>query len=209
MVVYKIVNIVNNKLYFGVTKCDLKKRWNEHKCKSRSGKSHLYCSIRKYGIDNFIIEEVFKCNTESEMYELEVDMIKKYQTNNPLFGYNNSIGGEVSSKGKKLSKETKSIISKFQKERVRNPHSKETKDKMSKSAKGRDMSIAIKNSAIKRKGQKAHNICKVSKYTLNNVFLEEFNSLTDAAKNVNGCVSAFGALRIGRLKTYKKFIWKF
>ena len=33
--------------------------------------------------------------------------------------------------------------------------------------------------------------------------------MTLAAKSVNGNVSAFGLLKKGRLKTYKKFIWKF
>lgn len=209
MIVYKITNILDNKLYFGITKCSLQKRWNEHKCKSKCGKTHLYYAIRKFGINNFIIEEVFKCNTEHEMYELEIDLIKKYKTNNPKFGYNNSSGGELSSKGKKLSNETKLKISKFQKERLREPHSEETKLKMKLASKGRDMSKVWINSAKARKGTKAINAKKVIKCDLKGNELEKFNSYSEAAKNVNGKIPAFTMLKKGRLKTYKNYLWKF
>ena len=33
-IVYKITNIINDKLYFGVTQQELKIRWQQHKCNS-------------------------------------------------------------------------------------------------------------------------------------------------------------------------------
>jgi group I intron endonuclease len=209
MIVYKITNKINNKIYFGITKCSLKKRWNEHKCKSKQGKTHLSKSILKYGIENFNIEIVKKCISEDEMYLLEIKLIKIHKTNNPVFGYNNSTGGEFSSKGKKLSIEAKNKISNFQKNRIRKPHSEETKRLISLSAKNRDMSELWKKSAEKRKGKKSHNVCPVLKYSLNGDFIERFESFKDASKNVNGTPSAFTAIKRGRLKTYKNYIWKF
>lgn len=209
MIVYKITNKINGKLYFGISKCSIKKRWNEHKSKSRSGKSHLSLAIKKYGVSSFCIELIRECFSEKEMYDLEIDFIKKYKTNNPLYGYNNSCGGEVSSKGKTLSDETRRKISEYQKVRDRKPHSEQAKKNMSILAKGRDMTELIKKSALKRKGKQSHNICSVSKYSNNNVFIEKYSSLTLAAKSVNGRTSAFCALKRGRLKTYKNFIWKF
>ena len=139
MIVYKITNKINGKLYFGISKCSIKKRWNEHKSKSRSGKSHLSLAIKKYGVSSFCIELIRECFSEKEMYDLEIDFIKKYKTNNPLYGYNNSCGGEVSSKGKTLSDETRRKISEYQKVRDRKPHSEQAKKNMSILAKGRDM----------------------------------------------------------------------
>ena len=209
MILYKIENLVNNKCYFGITKCSLNKRWREHKCKSKKSNNHLYTSIRKYGIDNFSVTLIKEFDNEDEMYLSEVEYIKKYRSNNPKYGYNNSIGGEISSLCKKLSNETKLKISNYQKNRKRNKHSDETKKNISLAAKGRDMSKAVESSANKRRGKKSHNICSVSKYSLDSEFIEKFDSLTDAAKNVNGTASAFCAIKRGRLKTYKKFIWKF
>lgn len=157
MIVYKITNILNGKLYFGITKYSLQKRWNEHKCKSKSGKSHLYLAIRKYGITNFIIEKICECKTEYEMYDLEVYFIKLHKTNNPDFGYNNSIGGEFSSKGKKLSEETKLKISKYQKERIRKPHSEETKKRMRDAALKNKSYLNLKKTYGHNKGKPAHN----------------------------------------------------
>jgi group I intron endonuclease len=157
MIVYRIKNKQNGKLYFGITKCRLKKRWNEHKCKSKTGKSHLHNAMRKYGIDSFDIETVKVCDSEDEMYSLEVSLIKNHKTNNPKYGYNNSIGGEKSSLGKRLSEEVKAKISKSQKGKKRRPHSIEARKKMSESAKGRDMSKAVNRSAQLRRGQAAKN----------------------------------------------------
>ena len=58
MIVYKITNTINDKVYIGITKCTLSKRWAEHKCKSKSLCSHLYLSIKKYGTSFFKIESI-------------------------------------------------------------------------------------------------------------------------------------------------------
>lgn len=209
MLVYKITNTINNKVYYGITKCTIKKRWNEHKSKALIGKSHLSLAMKKYGVLSFEIEIVKEVFDENEMYDLEISLIKKYKSNNPKFGYNNSSGGEVSSKGRKLTLTQREQISKYQKGRKRKPHSEEAKNNMSLAAKGRDMTKAIKKSVEKRKGKMSHNVCSVSKYNLDGTFIKRYDSLTLAAKSVNGVVCAFMALKRGRLKTYKNYIWKF
>ena len=176
MIVYRITNLINGKLYFGITKCKLRKRWNEHRYNSKHKNSHIYLAMRKYGIENFIIEIVKNCDSEYEMYELEKRLIAKYKSNNRLYGYNNSTGGEISSKGKKLSKEVRKKISEYQKNRKRKPHTKEAKKNMSKAAKGRDMSKVIEASIKKTKGKPAHNRKKV---VLNKN--EFFDSITEAS----------------------------
>ncbi len=207
--VYKISNIINNKIYFGVTQQDLKVRWQQHKCNSNKKSYHLYNAIKKYGFDNFYIEIVFEAQTKKEMLDKEIELISMYNTNNRLYGYNNSTGGESSRKGCKLTQEQKNNISEYQKNRIRKSHSIETIKKMSLVAKGRDMTKVIEKSVKVRKGIQSHNVCKVYKYSLDGVFIEKFDSYTLAAKNVGGVVCAFGALKKDRLKTYKNFIWKF
>lgn len=208
-IVYKISNRINNKIYFGVTQQDLKVRWQQHKCNSNKKSYYLYNAIKKYGFDNFNIEIVFEADTKKEMLEKEIQLISIYKTNNRLFGYNNSTGGESSKKGCKLTQEQKNNISNYQKNRIRKPHSIETIKKMSLISKGRDMTKLIEKSVQSRKGKQSHNVCIVYKYSLDGIFIEKFDSYTLAAKNVGGKVSAFSALKRNRLKTYKNFIWKF
>ncbi len=156
-ILYSITNQVDRKIYFGITKCPLQKRWNEHKHSLKNGSSHLHRAMRKYGVKNFIMRNEREFDEESKMYKAEIDMIALHKSNNPKYGYNNSIGGEHSSKGKKLSKETKRKISQYQLGRKRRPHSKEAKENMRKAALGRDMSKAVKESADKSRGKPSHN----------------------------------------------------
>jgi group I intron endonuclease len=55
MHIYTITNLINGKVYVGQTvQKNPKMRWYAHLADARSGKkSHLYDSIRKYGVDNF------------------------------------------------------------------------------------------------------------------------------------------------------------
>lgn len=209
MICYKIINLINNKVYIGITKNSITKRWNEHKSKSKTSNSHLSKSIRKYGVENFKIHILKEFDNEQQMYDYEIEAIKKYKSTNHFFGYNNSEGGEKSSKGKKLSEETKKKISEYQKKRKRTKHSEETRKKQSESAKGRDMSKAVKSSADKRRGKPSHNRVCVYQFDLENNFIKKFNSLSEAAKSVNGVTSAFSALKRKTLKTYKGYTWKF
>lgn len=59
MIIYKITNLVNKKVYIGLTTCSLDYRWSRHITESKNvlNTKHLYKSMRKYGINNFIIEK--------------------------------------------------------------------------------------------------------------------------------------------------------
>jgi predicted GIY-YIG superfamily endonuclease len=101
---YKISNLVNDKVYVGQTSRDLKQRFAEHK-KLHSDCKHLNRAMKKYGIDSFNIELITVCHTQSVADTLEIyfiDIMKSVQN-----GYNIRGGG---SRGK-LSAETKRKIS--------------------------------------------------------------------------------------------------
>jgi hypothetical protein len=67
--IYKITNTINNKYYIGAHKTI-----NENDNYFGSGKL-LKRSIKKHGIENFIKEIVEYCNSESEMFERELEII--------------------------------------------------------------------------------------------------------------------------------------
>jgi len=105
--IYKIINLINGKIYIGQTVKTLKKRWNEHKHDAHNKKrklynSHLYESIRKYDIENFSTEEIEVCNSQNELDKREDYWISFYDSMNRNKGYNLKRGG---SRGK-LSEES-------------------------------------------------------------------------------------------------------
>lgn len=52
-------------------------------------------SIDKYGIENFDVDKIFDTAKDlEELNEKEIYWINFYKSNNPLYGYNETIGGE-------------------------------------------------------------------------------------------------------------------
>lgn len=90
MIIYKITNKVNGDFYIGKTSKSKEERIKKHFYNSSYGKeTHLYNAIRKYGCDNFIIEEIEAKIPEEKLDEREMFWINKL---NPK--YNMTSGGE-------------------------------------------------------------------------------------------------------------------
>lgn len=106
--IYKIVNKINGNAYVGQTICDIKKRFREHKHASLTESTYLYNAMRKYGRDNFTIEQIDTANSIDELNNKEIYWIKKLNTKTPN-GYNITDGGS-GVKGFHHSKETKKIL---------------------------------------------------------------------------------------------------
>lgn len=63
--IYKITNNINGKIYIGQTIGAIEKRFAEHKNAAKNGCRYaLHRVIRKYGIENFSIEEIEQCPIE-------------------------------------------------------------------------------------------------------------------------------------------------
>jgi group I intron endonuclease len=96
MVIYKITNNINNKVYIGQTIRCLHERWQEHLCFtkkiSKTNDYPLYRAMRKYGVENFMIKEVGGANSLSELNYQEWLLIHKSNTLWPN-GYNLKEGG--------------------------------------------------------------------------------------------------------------------
>ena len=85
----------NNKRYIGITShTNPKHRWKGgygyHK------NDYFYRSIQKYGWDNFKHEIIASNLSKEEACKMEIELIEKYKTRYPEFGYNYSKGGETS-----------------------------------------------------------------------------------------------------------------
>lgn len=118
MVIYKIENQINHKVYIGQTN-DFEKRMRGHKSvafnkNANNYKLHLYQAIRKYGWDNFskeIIEEISDEESQEYVDERERYYIEVYDSTNREKGYNIDLGGQNGAKKQKLTFEQKVAMS--------------------------------------------------------------------------------------------------
>lgn len=98
--IYKITNLINNKMYIGKTSYTIDKRFKEHISDSkrkRCEKRPLYDAMNKYGIENFIVEEVEKIENDdiaSEREQYWINKLRTYVGFKDCKGYNATLGGD-------------------------------------------------------------------------------------------------------------------
>ena len=121
--IYKLKNIVNNKIYIGLTTQGAWDRYLNHLSEARCGsKWPIHRAIRKYGKENFeliILYTLEDNQNPKELYELEKYYIKIHNSNDRSIGYNLTEGGEGSF-GIKRSQEWKDKRKKTQLTQVAN-----------------------------------------------------------------------------------------
>lgn len=137
--IYKITNLLDNKVYIGQA-LNIDKRWKEHQAALKHNKhqnKHLQNAWNKYGEENFKFEVIEEC-IKYLLNEEGIKYVKYYNANNVYFGYNQTIGGE-STFGYKHTDKTKAKLSSINKKRLANPenhplygkhHTEETKEKI-------------------------------------------------------------------------------
>lgn len=114
-IIYKITNITNGNIYIGQTITSLKSRWSSHVSSAKYNKPWAICAaIRKYGKDNFTIEELAEAADKDALNALEILFIFNLKPQYNMCGGGGGIGSpsdEVrekiskSSKGRKITKE--------------------------------------------------------------------------------------------------------
>lgn len=178
--IYKITNTINNKIYIGQTRYTIQKRWIEH-CETSSRLNYpLYKAMRKYGQDNFIIEEIEQISDEL-LNEREIYWISFYNSYAPSgYGYNVTLGGE----GNRLY-EQKQIYEMWDNGLCITEISEQT---------GADRHIvtdilkSYKNYSIEESEKRGHEFLwskrgrKVNQYDLKGNYITTFNSLMDAQR---------------------------
>lgn len=101
--IYKITNNINGKVYIGQSR-NIDRRLKYYywayntDCNYYDTKREIIKAMRETGIENFTFDII----ASGEEYENDIDRaiseqfyINKYKSNNPKYGYNDSIGGEL------------------------------------------------------------------------------------------------------------------
>lgn len=132
----------NGKIYIGQTKQKPELRWANGK--GYRTNIHFFRAIQKYGWDNFQHEILYTDLTKEEADKIEIELIKRYNSTDIMYGYNKDLGGNIRSEetGRKISI-------------AKQGHyvSEETRKKLSKAATGRKHSEEdIRKQSEKQKG---------------------------------------------------------
>jgi group I intron endonuclease len=147
MTVYLLTNLINKKLYVGIT-CNLPARISSYKSAAKSNKPskhRVVLALRKYGFENFKFTILSSGLSSEEAKIAEINFIKQLQSTNPKVGYNVSKGGDL--------------------------HSDFTKAKMSKTHKGKTIpevvkqkiSNSLKGHAVSDATRKLQSLAKLGK----------------------------------------------
>ena len=84
--IYKITNLINNKIYIGLTTRTVEMRWKEHV----RGTQYIDNAIKEFGKENFIIETIEECE-DDVADDREIYWIQYYDSYHN--GYNYTLGG--------------------------------------------------------------------------------------------------------------------
>jgi group I intron endonuclease len=82
MDIYKITNLVNNKVYIGQSVRGVQQRFNRHINDAMTDRldTHFARAIRKYGPKNFIVEVIDTAETQDELNRKEQYWIREYDS---------------------------------------------------------------------------------------------------------------------------------
>lgn len=132
MIVYKITNKINGKVYIGQTIRPIEQRYKRHINDAMNNvlNTHFARAIRKYGQENFICEQIDTANTQEELTNKEQYWIRYYDSVNEGYNETDAItkcGGNTYLS--KTDEEMKSISEKIRLGKLgkRNPNSKSVK----------------------------------------------------------------------------------
>jgi group I intron endonuclease len=239
MIIYKITNEVNGKVYIGQTIRSIKKRWWEHKDDMSKSELPLYRAMRKYGVDNFTIEEIDGANSKSELNYKEVHYMYKFNSLDKNSGYNLRMGGSNGGHSQETRDKISKIIRQMDVDGTRNipkgsdsflyknTHrkgvklSQETRDKISKVQMGKKAKKSTKQKMSKTHKKRMENpelrkrisqtLRKTS--TLKKPIVRsdgvEFESISECARQMGTTSPDLWATLNGKRKTHKGYSFKY
>lgn len=217
----------NDKRYIGITCQKPNRRWQNGKGYKHN--KYMARAIKKYGWSNVKHIILYNNLEKKEAESKEIEMIKKYKSNEREYGYNISNGGNTIGTH---SKETKEKLRKihlgkkglsgennpmYGKRGENNPNygkhlSKITKEKIRKKLKGKkrtDHDIFCLNQSIRCKGENNPRARKINQYDINGNLIKTWNCAKYASEFYNLSNGNIINVCKGRQKTAKGFVWKY
>ena len=210
-VVYKVTNKRDGNSYIGVTTKSMEERKKDHLIKVNSNSlNKFHSAIKTYGKESFKWEQVDTASTTDELAKKEKEYILKY--NSKEDGYNLDSGGGFKKTVYQYDIIYGNLLNKYSNLTDASKTINVNKQDLSKIClsvgkvcKGFYWSYDNKepfeaNVDVRKK--------KVSKYSLDGVFIDSYNSIAEASKNTGINKSCIAKVCRGERKTSGGFIWK-
>ena len=181
--------MVNGKQYVGQTTRTLEQRWKEH-CRKSSQCTYLHYAIKKYGKENFKVEQIDIALDKEELDYKEQQHIKCYNTLAPN-GYNLNTGG---AEGRKVA----DVIC----YKLKESHHDVCGENNPMFGKKRP-EVGLKNKLTKGK--------PVNQFTVDGKFIAQYPTIREAERQTgidNGWISACCKGKYG-YKTAGGYVWKY
>lgn len=190
----------NGKKYIGITKCKLNKRWKSGK--GYWSNEHFTSAINKYGWDKIKHAILYMRLTKKEAEEKEIELIKRFNTNDRKYGYNIEAGGGLN---KLVSEETRQ---KLRENATGVFPSAETRKKMSDSHKGSKCHFYGKHLSNEQKDNlrklKSKRVAQINGEDI----IKIYPSMKEAALVMNVTRQAISSCCSGTTKTCKGYKWR-
>lgn len=197
--IYKITNLLNNKVYIGKTQLTLELRWQDHKknFKKLQDDMAIHKAMFKYGEDNFSTEIIEECSDEiiNDREKHWIEFYNSYQN-----GYNSTLGGEGALKWK-----PKQFYELWERGETLNEIAQHFKIDRHTVAKG------LKIMGVTELEIKTRSLGKpVLQYSLDGKYIKRYDSLSSAAREFgSNNVSNIKSCCQGRIKSAYNFLWKY
>lgn len=201
--IYKITNLIDNKVYIGLTTRTVEARWKEH---CRHGSQQIDDAIQIYGIENFQIETLEECD-ESILDDREKYWIDYY--NSFKNGYNNTYGG----RGNNFIMTDKSdIVLQLWRDGLTINKIVEKTSLNVETVRGYLNKNGITKEQIRERANYYIGLSKsrpVLQYDLDGNFIKEWNTAVEAANTLNLNSKYITSTCRGHQKTYSGMKWKY
>lgn len=201
--IYKITNLIDNKVYIGLTTRTVEARWKEH---CRHGSQQIDDAIQMYGIENFQIETLEECD-ESILDDREKYWIDYYDSFKN--GYNNTYGG----RGNNFIMTDKSdVVLQLWEDGLTINKIVEKTSLNVETIRGYLNKNGITKEQIKERANQVLRelkSIKIKQYDLNGNFIKEWDSSIEAGKKLDINPSNIRSVCSGQRNSAGDFIWKY
>lgn len=192
--VYMHKNKINNKVYIGVTKQKPEKRFDNGYGYKYSNKE-FWEEIKKYGWSAFEHIVLHSNLSKDEVSKKEEELVRKYDSTNPIKGYN-KIGGGFRTKRPDIAKLMRKRIG------ILNPN-------FGKQAPSKTKKALINHAKNGQFGINNPKATPVLQFDKKGSFIKEYECEIDAIKELDLSSNHIPEVCKGKRKTFGGFIWKY